>query len=83
MKKRPAKTHFRSESPVGRSGNAYEENEGQYIQKHNVFVGFLKVAQNGTGGWAYRAAEPAQRRLQHPAAAALAVGSKQCGRSQK
>ena len=36
----------------------------------------------GGWGWAYRDAEPAQQRLQHPATAALAVGSKQCGRSQ-
>ena len=42
--------------------------------------GDLRCTEWGLGGWAYRSAEPAQQRLQYPAAAA--GGCWQCGRSQ-
>ena len=46
---RPAKAHFRAGTAVGRSKDAFAEHESESIEKHTVFVGFLKVAQIGGG----------------------------------
>ena len=54
----------------------------RYTGLHILEVHRMGAGAGGAGGWAYRGAEAAQRRLQYPAAAAMAVGSKQCGRSQ-
>ena len=85
MKLRPVEADHCSQAPGRRSGDGYQGHGCPSVEKHNVFVGFLKVHRMGLGAGAgaglTEVAEAARQRLQHPAAAA--VGSKQCGRSQQ
>ena len=55
---------------------------GSALVAQNRGLGGWRLGGRRAWGWTSKLAEPAQQRLPHPATKAMAVGRKQCGRSQ-